>query len=223
MSERRAVASFFLPLGAAGCAAAAALVFAAMRARDTVDTFVVTGAELASPDYQETAPITAGSTIDPTEKRFFAVNTHRVQAGAGTVIGWRWFSNGDLSSDNDESYRKLSLYLPGDLPAKADVDLADAAAATTVYTWGGSAWPQSACWGRVSPGTLHVERNGDAVTVHVKGTLGLSGRTPADAACEKEMLDLTFTAKPVPLGELTAWLGATGTRVSDETYRKVKP
>ena len=223
MTERRAIASFFMPLAAAACAGVAALVFAAMRSRDTVDAFVATHAQLASPDYQEAAPITPGTTIDPTEKRFFAVNTHRVQEGTGTVIGWRWFSNGNLSNDNDESYRKLSIYLPGDLPAVADVDLADPLAATTVYTQGGSAWPQSACWGRLAPGTLHVERDGNALSVRVKGTLGLSGRTQADTACEAETIDLAFTARETPVDELTPWLGAAGTRVSEETYRKLKP
>jgi hypothetical protein len=222
VTERRAVASFFMPLGAAGCATAAALVFAAMRAHDTVDTFVATHAALMSPDYQESAPITPGTTIDPTEKRVFAVNTHRVQGGTGTVIGWRWFSNGNLSTDNDESYRKLTIYLPGDLGATTDVNLADPAAATTVYTRGASAWPQSACWGRVQPGSLHVEHSGDTYKVQVKGTLELSGRTQADT-CEPEPVDLTFTATPTQVGELTAWLGAAGTRAVDETYRKVKP
>lgn len=217
------MASFFMPLGVAGAATAAALVFAAMRARDTVDTFVTPHAALAAPDYQEPAPITPGSTIDPTEKRVFAVNTHRVQAGTGSVIGWRWFSNGDLSVDNDESYRKLTIYLPGELRATMDVDLADPLAATTVYTRGASAWPQSACWGRVVAGTLHVERSAEAYEVRVKGTLDLSGTLQGDAVCDHEAVDLAFTAKPVPVGELNAWLGAAGTRVSDETYRKVKP
>lgn len=221
MTQQRAVASFFAPLGVAGLVIIAAIVIATVRSQDPVDTFYVLHAELMSPDYQASGPVNAGTMIDPTEKKFFAVNTHRVKPGEGTVIGWRWYSNGDISSSADEKYKKLTIWMPTDLPSEATVDLTDPYQATAVYTSGGSAWPQTACWGHVSPGTLHIEHTGKGVQVQIKGTLDLSGSQDG-GACESEPVDLTFIAQPLQVRDLSPWLGAPSGRPYDETYRKSK-
>ena len=71
--------------------------------------FYTIGAEFSSPDYY--SDIEKQYKDNPDDFRFSRNNppvyAHRVKAGSGIIIGYRWYSHGDVNTIDDEIYEPI--------------------------------------------------------------------------------------------------------------------
>lgn len=182
------------------------------------DAFVVADAELVDPAYLTTLDRRAEADAARDRDRRYGVSAHRLRAGRGTVIGYRRFDQGDWTAVDDESFLKITLWLPHDAPHRASIPLADARQVVAVYSAGGSAWPQAGCSGYLRPGSATLTPQGADWEVRLEARLVPSGNA-AYRGCEPRDVHMTFTAAPLDIATLTPWLGSASEHVYEETYR----
>jgi hypothetical protein len=145
-----------------------------------------------------------------------SVAAHRIGTGAGTIYAYRSYDGGSPNIIDDEHFLKLTVW--SESPAAGAFPLeAQGEHLIVVYTRGGSAWPDSACSGYVTGGSLAVVRDGDEVRVHVRGTLQARA-SEMRTNCQGRPIDIEFVTRPLPLDRLTPWLGAASDHVYRETY-----
>lgn len=185
---------------------------------DREDTFAVANAELADAGYLQRL---AGEGYLPFRRSSnFAVYAHRLKRGPGTVFGLRTYMPGKLGVIDDESYRKVTLWMAGAAPAtSADLPVGDDARVRLLITDGGSAWLHSACSHVGVGGTVRIERIGRRFRVTIRAATAVSGQSPPQVLCRDGEVDLTFEAKEIAFADLTPWLGVEGRDPFEETYR----
>ncbi|MBK8285376.1 MAG: hypothetical protein IPK97_11130 [Ahniella sp.] len=139
---------------------------------------------------------------------------HRITAGSGLVLAYRWYTPGSVFTIDDEGFEKLTVWLPDQQAIEASVLDISSPSVLVVYTRGGAAWPKSACSGWLTSGTVRLEEKGSAILVDVSGEL-----RAASGTCPPEVKKVFSTAALGDIERLTPWLGAKGRHPYDESYR----
>ncbi len=209
-------------LGLAATVGVIVLVLGALvayAARDKEDTFALADAEFADVGYLQRL----ASQDDAQSRRDgnFSVYAHRLKRGTGTVFGFRAYSPGRFAVIDDETYRKITVWIAGAIPTSAiEVPLGDDSRSRLVVSDGGSAWPRSACSRVATAGILRVQRTNGRFRITIRANTIAAGKiTPIK--CDAEKVDLTFEAQEIVVDDLTPWLGLEGRHPYDETYRPV--
>src|SRR5436190_2689552 len=99
----------------------------AYAAIDKEDTFVLQNSEFDDASYLR--QIDSSKEDDRLIKHhdYVPVYAHRLKRGSGVVFAYRFYSNGDLRTIDDEEYRKVTIWIAGALPRYAiDLPLGDA-------------------------------------------------------------------------------------------------
>jgi hypothetical protein len=184
---------------------------------DKEDAFVLENAEFQEVGYLRRFEAWEQAKVHPWDGPF-PVYAHRLKRGTGTIFAWRFYSNGEVSVIDDESYRKVTLWIAGPPPtATAKITLGDESKAVLISCDGGSAWPGRECCGYGSAGTVTITPSGSHFTIAVESDI-----TPTRSEkrnCPKDRVEKTFTAKRIAFEDLTPWLGLAGPHPYSETYR----
>jgi len=183
------------------------------------DGFFIENAAFADPGYLKKLDVHAKGAFakgvfdpNPTSMGLFA---HRLVTGAGTIFGYRSYSPGGLLTIDDETFEKVTIWLGQPLPIRGKIPIDDSVLA--VYTKGGSAWPDSACSGVITKGSIQVSPRGDAFDVSIAGDLvELGSRRPQ--SCVERHLQVSFKAVEISVASLTPWLGRAGDYPYAESY-----
>ncbi len=146
------------------------------------------------------------------------VMAHRIVPGEGVVIAYRSWSPGSIFVVDDESYEKMTIYMPGSLPSEGEIKLEDNPNIITVYVLGGSAWPKHGCYGTATKGVLHftpesLERMQAEVSFQADLTNAFSGDS-----CEQIIFNKKFTIHKKLIKDLSPWEGRPSDRIRQETY-----
>jgi len=191
----------------------------AYAAIDKEDTFVLQNSEFDDANYLRKIESSKGDDrLIHHHDDYVPVYAHRLKRGSGTIFGYRFYSNGDVGTIDDEEYRKVTVWIAGALPrSTVDLPLGDASKCLLVFSDGGSAWPQAGCSGYGTSGTVRVEPAGRRFKITIHGDVTPAGN--AHDRCGIEKVDLIFKAKEIAFEDLTPWLGIAGRHVFDETYR----
>lgn len=149
-----------------------------------------------------------------------SVYVHRLSKGHGAVFAHRWYSNGDVMTIDDESFKKLTVWID-ELPKKypVEIDFTRHQKVKGAYTRGGSAWPRAACSGYLRSGSLILDKSGGSIDVSVIGVFVPAGSGAYGGYCEEQELNIEFSASELKFEELTPWLGLQGNHPYAETYR----
>ena len=175
---------------------------------DREDQFYLVDAEPQDPAYLFALE---GDSEKPSDPGRFGFAVHRLQGGRGVVFGYRFYSKGSVLARDDETYRKVTVWLPSGLPrSPEEFDLADRTRVVAMFSRGSSAWPRSDCSGYVSPGTVRVEPRGEGYRISVDGRLEPRGTRGGGQSCRQQPVKLEWEAREVSFGDLTPWLGAAG-------------
>lgn len=211
-------------LGLAATVALIVLVLGALvayAARDRKDTFALADAEFADVGYLQRL----ASQDDALSGRDgnFSVYAHRLKSGTGTVFGFRAYSPGRLAAIDDETYRKITLWIAGAIPTTAiEVPFGDDSRARLVVSDGGSAWPRLGCSRVATAGIVRVQRTNGRFRITIRADTIAAGKiTPVE--CDTEAVGLTFEAPEIVFDDLTPWLGLEGRHPYEETYMPIWP
>jgi hypothetical protein len=185
---------------------------------DREDTFVLKHASLADAEYLNRLAAMNEQIRHQGTRDGFAAASHRLGRGDGTILAYRYYSHGKVTTIDDEVYRKITIWLR-DAPESNEsaIDLNDRGRAVLVLSHGGSAWPQSSCSGYATSGTVRVTREGARYRIAIVADVKMQSR-PWDR-CRPEHLDESFEAAQISFEDLTPWLGLQGEHAYAETYR----
>jgi hypothetical protein len=190
----------------------------AYAAIDKEDTFVLQNSEFEDANYLRKIEPSKEDDRLIHHRDYVPVYAHRLKRGSGTIFAYRFYSNGDVLTIDDEEYRKVTVWIAGDLPTSTiNLPLGDVSKCLLVFSHGGSAWPQSGCSGYGTSGSVRVEPLGRHLKITIHGEVTPVGN--AHDRCRIEKIDLTFQAKEIAFKDLTPWLGIAGRYPYDETYR----
>ncbi|MEK8034444.1 hypothetical protein AACH06_26750 [Ideonella sp. DXS29W] len=179
---------------------------------DQEDTFFVVGAELADPAYLNTLEQDLRG-ADPLRDNFgFGFSAHRLKVGEGLVLAYRHFSGGSINYIDDETYRKLTIWLRdprAHLVTRQTVSFPGQG--IVLLSSGGSAWPRNDCSGYVT-GTAEITPLDFGLSIHVEGTFVPRGTRRALDECKSREVNLQFVATQARLSGLTPWQGGSGAK-----------
>ncbi|SOD50587.1 hypothetical protein SAMN06296416_101196 [Pseudoxanthomonas wuyuanensis] len=183
--------------------------------RKRVDGFFIQNAVFAVPAYLSKLDALPEKDAAP-NRTSMGLFAHRLAAGTGTIFAYRFYSPGRLLTVDDEAFEKVTIWFDQPLPVTGTTPISDSV--VVVHTKGGSAWPQSACSGVMTSGSIQVSPNGDAFDVSISGDLIQAGsRNPQ--WCNQQYLEISFKATEISLASLTPWLG----RAGDHPYAESHP
>ncbi len=188
---------------------------------DKEDSFVLKNAEFQDAGYLRRLDSIKRPKILRLEDEQFPVFAHRLKRGSGTVFAWRFYSNGDLLTSDDEVYRKITVWIAGPPPSSpTTVSLGDESKAVLIFSRGGSAWPDIECCGYGTSGTITISPAGRRFIVALKAQVTAVGTRSKQ--CASEPVDRTFKAKEIAFESLTPWLGIAGQpgHPYQESYRR---
>lgn len=135
----------------------------AYSAADKQDTFAVRDAEFA--DVEWLRRLAAQTEAESRNGGNFGVYAHRLKRGSGTVLGFRAYSPGKLMTIDDETYRKVTVWIASGVPADGiEERFGDDSRVRLVVSEGGSAWPRRDCSRVAIGGTLRVQRGESSVS-----------------------------------------------------------
>lgn len=200
-------------------ASAAILIYKTI---DKVDAFYVKNADFSNYEHLSNLDAKLISTDNNSESsEDLSVYVHRLSKSAGTVIAYRWYSNGNTLITDDELFEKLTIWIPS-LPETYPVtlDFSDTKSIKAVYTEGGSAWPSNACSGYLKSGRLTLSKRNSSIDVSVEGIIFSAGSNHSKGYCKnKRELNIQFSLHKIDFSELTPWLGLKGDYQEQETFR----
>lgn len=186
---------------------------------DKESHFYSLGAELSLPDYY--SDIEKQYKDNPDGFRFSRDNppvyAHRVKAGSGIVIGYRWYSNGDVNAIDDETYEKMTILL-GEQSQFSQEKFKISHNVRVISIRGGAAWPTSACIGELTSGDVAIREIGREIEVTVLGRFIPVPIRISSSYCEEKQMNMTFVAKGVNVNELSTFQGTPGEHPYDETH-----
>lgn len=198
----------------------AIVFFVVYSSADKTDSFFITSAEFDNPKYFATL---TREQID--REQLYPVFGHRIKAGKGVVIAYRWFSEGSLSTIDDEVYKKLTIWIDQLVfDSSTLINLGNNSNVVVFYSQGGSAWPGSGFHGYAIRGTIQLtERTGSNLTASVSARLRLSS-SQGDMYGHRDLIpdstfNFAFSCKKLDPSDMIPWLGCPGEHVYDETYR----
>jgi hypothetical protein len=188
---------------------------------DKEDSFVLENAEFQEAGYLRRLDSIKRPTILRLKDEEFPVSAHRLKRGSGTILAWRFYSNGELFTIDDEDYRKITVWIAGPPPSSpTTISLGDESNVILIFSHGASAWPDIECCGYGTSGAITVTPVGRRFIVAIKAQITAQGTRGKQ--CSSEPVDRTFNPKPIPFERLTPWLGSAGRpgHPYDETYRR---
>jgi hypothetical protein len=149
-----------------------------------------------------------------------SVYAHRLKRGDGVIFAYRWFSEGSPVVIDDETFQKITIWLPR-IPSEriSEFDISDRMSVIVVFTRGGSAWPIRACSGYVNTGQLIIRKKRNRFIVRLNGTLSPLVVRRRGKRCATNTVAKEFKATALEYDDLTTWLGKPGTYPYAETYR----
>lgn len=186
------------------------------RVKTREDGFFVHGAALADPAYLARLDARAG-TRSSTDDSAMGLFAHRLTAGTGTIVAYRFYSPGSVIAMDDEVFDKLTIWFRSTVPAAGAIAIDDSV--VVVYTRGGSAWPRSACSGTLESGEITITPKGGRLDVVVAGPITQAGNHNPEW-CRLGNIRVAFTASERSFKSLTPWLGRAGDHPYDESYRR---
>ncbi len=143
------------------------------------------------------------------------LGAHRIKPGTGLVVGYRWYSEGDPGAIDDETYAKVTLWLPdGSLSSPEKVWIA--------ICEGGSAWTELVILGPAKVQHLQMAAEAEG---HLLADMDITW-SPAildlDRGKRKPLdvrdLKLRLVLEPLELSEVSPWLGSEGEYIYQESY-----
>ena len=194
--------------------------FSVYQSIDKEDSFVLENAEFQDAGYLRRLDSIKRPKILRLEDEQFPVFAHRLKRGSGTIFAWRFYSNGELMTIDDEDYRKITVWIAGPPPSSpTTISLGDETKAVLIFSRGGSAWPDFECCGYGTSGTITITPAGRRFTIAIKGQVTAVGTR--NKQCASETVNRTFKAKEIAFESLTPWLGIAGQpgHPYQETYR----
>ena len=181
--------------------------------------FYTIGAEFSSPDYY--SDIEKQYKDNPDDFRFSRdtppVYAHRVKTGSGIIIGYRWYSHGDLNTIDDEIYEKMTISLSANSQLSQG-KFKISRNVRVISIRGGAAWPTSACIGEVTNGDVSIRKLGGEIEVKVLGHFIPIPNRMSGGYCEEKQMDMTFVAKELNADELSTFQGRPADHPYGETY-----
>jgi hypothetical protein len=220
---RRTVKTLLVSVAAAiGVLALLAAGLVSYATTDKRDGFVLQNAELSAPGYlQRLASLNPDTQSRNGEE--FPVYVHRLKRGSGTIFGYRAYSPGKFSAIDDETYRKITVWIAGAIPTSPiEIPVGDDARSRLVFSDGASAWSRSGCSGNGTSGTIRVQPHRGYFTITISADITPVGNAVVNR-CVPERVDVTFKAKEMAFKDLTPWLGIEGQHPYHETYRPIWP
>lgn len=209
-----AILGIAVPVASLVVGAVALVLYASI---DKEDAYIFPDATLVDPNYLDWLEDVTRSRVQRRED--FPVYAHRIRPGRGSVIAYRSYSNGSLAMIDDESYRKLTLWVPEGVGEGGRWPIGGEGGVKAVYTQGGSAWPRSACAGYIVSGHLDVAKELFGYLVTVEGVFQPRGNVVSRKSCVERGFHSRFEARLQDVSGLTPWLGKASTHPYDETYR----
>jgi hypothetical protein len=188
---------------------------------DKEDSFVLENAELSEVGYLRRVDAAPKPKRVRPEDEQFGVYAHRLKRGSGTVFAWRFYSNGEFWTMDDEVYRKITLWVAAPAPTSpTNIALGDESKAVLISCLGGSAWPGSECCGYATSGTVTITPLSGRYRIAIEADVATANRRTS--RCGTERVDRRFTAKKIAFEDVTPWLGIAGRsgHPYDETYRR---
>ena len=187
---------------------------------DKEDSFVLENAEFQEVGYLRRLDSMERPRIRQRDEPF-PVYAHRLKRGSGSVFAWRFYSNGNVNTIDDEVYRKVTLWIAGPPPASpTNISLGDESKAVLIWCNGGSAWPGHECCGYGTSGAVSIAPSSRGFTIAIDADITPAGS--GDSKCDSERVNRSFQARTIGFDDLTPWLGIAGRHPYHETYRWVK-
>jgi len=197
------------------------IVYFGLRTYMSIDreyNFYLENSELHNPKFYDL--IEEQYNTDPQQARrdkgLYPVFAHRVVQGTGTIIGYRFFSMGEIDTIDDESYEKLTVWINGKLSLKSDT-FTIGNNTKVISIKGGSAWPRRACAGNIEKGVVTIKKKDFEIEVNVKGRFKPLNIISM-SYCDEKDVNKTFLAKSIEYENLSYKQGKPGNHVYDETY-----
>lgn len=157
---------------------------------------------------------------DFTDANALPIAMHRLQKGDGVVIGVREFSGGSMFTVDDESFRKMTIFIAESTLASGHYSLTDGNA-IAYLSQGGSAKPSGGCFGRAKDGRVVIKKV-DNSSVHLALTASFEMSSPLGwpGTCAPKELDIALEVEKREFEQLTAWEGriTTGTTLGQELF-----
>src|SRR5574341_1039325 len=136
-------------------------------------------------------------------ERVYGVGIHRISSGNGLVLGYRWYSNGELNAIDDEFYKKLTIFIPSDAVESGKVYDLSNQPVVVLYSSGGSAWPRSGCHGFIVEGWVVFRSiSTDRIEAELDAKK-LSSPLGIPTWCNAKDIPLHFKFKRLEFSELT--------------------
>ena len=177
------------------------------------DSFFIRSVSLA-----DSVPIssTPPAQLSREERDFLPVRGHRLTSGHGVALAYRRYSAGSLVAIDDETFEKVTVWLPDSLLIQEKVlDLRTRRDVVVRYSRGGSAWPGAACYGTAAEGQITLRQvESNRVGAQVTFTMDLAGPSYCGRASFRRHLVFVRRA----LEQLTPWDGRSGSHIYEETY-----
>ncbi|MGY5452555.1 hypothetical protein ACVFI8_16660 [Agarivorans sp. MS3-6] len=188
---------------------------------DKQDTFFLKNAQFSNFDYLTNLDKKLQSKDDlSTLREEMNVYVHRLSKGDGFILAYRWYTNGNTMTIDDEGFKKITIWIPG-LPTSfpANYEFISGQNIKAAYTSGGSAWPRAACSGYIESGLMSLNKSGASYTVKIKGKVYPAGSSSFGDYCKEQEIDYEFSASELKFSKLSPWLGLEGDHPYAETYR----
>ncbi len=176
----------------------------------------IENAALVNPTiYEETMTQAQG---EDEQKTNFPVVAHRIRPGTGTVIAYRTWSPGCYFIIDDESYKKVTIYIPSVLVESGSIILGTNTDTVSMTVEGGSAWPGLGLIGIARKGFFRYRRTSPK-EIDAEIELELDRY---NIGWKKPEAPLHFykhlTLRNRDVADLTAWEGREGADIYNETY-----
>lgn len=186
--------------------------------RDRESTFYLVDAEFVDIGYLDKLQSDLQASDPFREDLGFGFSAHRLTSGQGTVLAYRHFSEGDVLAVDDETYRKLTVWLPPSVSMAAKQSLRIPEQGIVLMSSGGSAWPSGDCSGYIN-GVVELTPVGAEIDVRIQGRFEPRGNRNVGHVCKPREFALQFQAGPARLQDLRPWQGGAGaSNPYDETY-----
>lgn len=189
---------------------------------DKTDTFYLNNGELENSKYllEVENELQSGDSYKILSEKP-SVYAHRLKEGKGIIFGYRLYSNGSLTTIDDEHFEKLTIWLSGnEIKQETKYRFEDSDKVIAVYTDGGSAWPRNACAGYLKTGSVTIRPDGKSYKITVDGTMEPKGVKTLGDWCKAKPIKKHFLAKEIKQKNLSYWLGKASDHPYKETYRR---
>lgn len=146
---------------------------------------------------------------------------HRIGAGRGNILALRRFFDESTSYIDDETYFKLTIWVPELPQEKGSTIELDGKEVISFWSGGASAFPgRGVCLEYADAGSVAVTRlNDTTLSIDVNLQFGMKNIRDGSDECPFSEFKEILTAKEKALADLTPWDGREGSHYIEETMR----